>query len=230
MTYEAQVAMDAIENNVAIASSFLTATDSGISDPYPPTANGGAWSYRGESTSSRSLILRSFSTTTHPQQRGASSRLPVFIGSPSGSECQTQNLNYNDAEEYNTVIFLKNSTLYRRVLVRTANQYCNPGQYQKLSCPSQVDLTAAGQGTRNASCQADDEVLATNVTNFSVQYFDNVSDSTATNAYAGGASAVTVTDATALEISLTVSGRNAGSGLTQTSVQRLSRLNGEGAS
>lgn len=223
LTYDAQNAITNIESDAVLASMYLPTVDTNVTaDPYPPTANSGAWSYLGDSTTSRVLIVRLFSTTTNPL---SSDRQPAFIGNPAGAECNTTNIYFNDVQQYNAIYFLKNGNLYRRRLIDKTTNLCDPGQYQKLSCPSQEDLAAQGLGSRNATCQADDELLASDVTNFSVQYYASKLGDTPLDVYAVSADPNLVTTAADAEVSLTISRTISGETITKTSTLRMSKLN-----
>ena len=87
--------------------------------------------------------------------------------------------NYNSVLSYNTIYFVKNKNLYRRIALNPSTTTCET-YYQKQSCPSLDDLGGAGQ---DASCKADDELVATGVTNFSVDYYATPSSTSSLNVY-----------------------------------------------
>lgn len=223
LVHDRQTAMNIIEDDTILASKFLPTKDAGYNDPYLPSTNGGAWSYLGGGSTSRALILRTYSTTTNPL---ASSRQPVFIGNSAGAECSGPNIYFNDVQEHNVIYFIRNGELYRRRVVDAVGPYC-VGQYQKLSCPTQAYLTSQGMGTRNSACGADDELLASNVSNFTISYYNSKTSTTPLNVYAGGADPNLVTTALDAEITLTLSRTIAGKTLSSTSSLRMSKLNTE---
>ncbi len=222
LTYNAQNAINNIESDIVLASLFLPSIDSNLTtDPYPPAANGGTWSYLGDSSTSRILIARLYSTTKNPLN---STRQPSFIGTPSTTECNSSNIYLNDAQQYDTVYFVKNGNLFRRRIIDTATSLCE-GQYQKFSCPSQADLTAQGLGSRNGLCQADDELLASNVSSFTVTYYGTKLTSTPLEVYASGADPDLVSSAADAEVSLTLSNKVSGTDISYTAKLRMSKLN-----
>lgn len=223
LVHDRQTAMNIIEDDAILASKFLPAKDASYTDPYLPSTNGGVWSYLGGGTTTRALILRSYSTTTNPL---SSTRQPVFIGNSAGSECSGANIYFNDVQEYNIIYFIRNNELYRRRVVDATSLYC-VGQYQKLSCPTQAYLTSQGLGTRNSACGADDELLTSNVSNFTVSYYDSKTSTTPLDVYAGGADPNLVSTALDAEVTLTVSRTIAGQTLSSTSSLRMSKLNTE---
>lgn len=217
MIHDRQTAMSIIEKDVALTSRYLTGIDAGLTDNYPPTSNGGAWSYLGDSATSRFLLLRTYSTTENPL---SSTRQPVFVGS--GTDCDPANLYFNNVQRYDLIYFVKNNNLYRRHLVNTATATCAT-QYQKTSCPSAADLGAA----QHASCGADDELILKNVSNFDIQYYDAKTSTTPLDVYAVGADPVLVTSAVDVKISITVSTQAGGHGVSTSSSLRISKLNAD---
>ncbi len=223
LTFDKQTAINNVESDVILASLFLPSVDSGMTtDPYKPTTNGNAWSYLGDSSTSRVLIARLYSTTLNPLD---ANRQPAFIGNPAGSECNATNIYYNNVQQYNAIYFVRDSNLYRRRLIDKTTLLCDPGQYQKFSCPSQDYLTSKGLGTRNGTCQADDELLAANVSSFTVQYYSSKTSTTPLDVYAVSADPDLVTTAADAEITLTLSKKVSGETITTTSKLRMSKLN-----
>ena len=227
MTFDKQTAISNVESDIILASLFLPTTDTGLTaDPYKPTTNGNTWSYLGDSSTSRVLIARLYSTTLNPLDP---SRQPAFIGNPAGSECNISNIYFNNVQQYNVVYFVKDGGLYRRRITDKTTQLCDPGQYQKFSCPSQDYLTAKGLGTQSSTCQADDELLLGNVTNFTVQYYGSKTSSTPLDVYAVSADPNLVTTAADAEITITTSKKVSGQTITSTSTLRMSKLNAKAA-
>lgn len=197
--------LGAIESDAALTNSFLPVLDDGITDP----TQAGGWSYTGSGPSSRVLILRSFATTANPQ---SNDRQPVFINSQG---CSAAELYYNDALTYDTVYFVKDSTLYRRRLLNTGKSTCT-GLYQKQSCP---DKTSGTPG-----CAADDEAIVTDVVNFSVSYYAASDSSDALLAYSDGTGQQQVADADSAIVTIGVSRKAYGQDLASTQSLRVSKL------
>ena len=213
--HDRQSALATIESDALLASRFLSTLDTNLSDTYPPTSNGGIWLYKGESATSRYLLLRAYSTTGNPL---SNSRQPVFIGS--GTNCDADHIYFNTVQRYNIVYFVKDGDLYRRRIADTATPTCSV-QYQKTSCPALMNPDAS----HTAPCSADDEKLLTNVSNFSVQYYDTKTSSTALNVYDSGADPSLVTTAVDIEVTLGVSERVSGKTFTTQSTLRMTKLN-----
>lgn len=222
LTYDAQSAIANLESDVVLASLFLPSPDATLTtDPYPPTSNGGAWSYLGDSSTSRTLIIQTYSTTNHPLK---SDRQPSFIGAPASIDCDADHIYLNEVQQYDIIYFVKNGNLYRRILTDKTTDLC-VGQYQKFSCPSQADLDAQSLGARDATCQADDEIIASNVTGFTINYYDTKTSTDDLEVYAVDADPALVTTASDAEITLTVGKKVSGKDLTQSSTLRMSKLN-----
>lgn len=224
MLHDSQSALAHIESDALLASdflatpdAFLTASDS-PSDPYQPS---GGFTYKGSSATSRVLLARTYSTTTNPR---AAARNPVYVGNPSGSECTGSNAYLNSVMQYNVIYFVKNNDLFRRKVIDSKTNTC-VAQYQKRSCPSVANLALEGIGSRNAACQADDELLARDVTNFSVQYYDSSTGTTPLNVYATGASPSLLATAVNAEITISISRKAYGEAVTSTSTFRLAKIN-----
>lgn len=215
MIYDRQNAMALIESDIALTSRYLASIDSGLTDPYPPTSNGGVWSYKGDSASGRYLLLRGYSTTGNPL---SSDPQPVFIGS--GTSCNATNMYFNTVQRYNTIYFVKNSNLYRRRLIDSATATCTT-QYQKTSCPSAADLGTS----QNAACGADDELILKNVNLFTVDYYTYKTDTSPQDVYGGGAVSTMVTGAADVEITIGTSKSVSGKIVSSQYILRLTKLN-----
>lgn len=180
-----QIALDIIERDVRYSASFNTSVPSQFNDPYGATGLGvggaNAWSHKGvpASITLRVLLLRSYATTTNPY---ALDRKNVFVNgsvtnlyatTDSALNCTTK-LNVNPKLPYYTVYFVRNGNLYRRILIdNNPSSLCSaPGnsQYQKLSCPPE------SRSTWNSACQTQDELIASNVDKFQIEYYQRDED------------------------------------------------------
>lgn len=169
-----QVALNDIERDVRYSIGYGTSLTSPFSDPNAPA---GGWTHRGTpaNANQRVLLLRSNTTVTNPF---APSRVPVYINGGVANpyiaqdpqlNCSTTppagTLYLNPQLPFYTVYFVDNGTLYRRKITDTTTITCNGTvQYQKTSCPT-------GSG---GSCVVKDEIMATNVVRFSINYYEQV--------------------------------------------------------
>ena len=173
MTTEVKQALWYMDDGIRTANSFVAAVPNTFTDPYGPhgagTDGAEAWSYRGDSATSRVIITQSYSTTVNALNTG---RQAVFKNT-SQFNCTTE-MYYQPQLSYTSIYFVQNQTLYRRTLVDTTTALC-PGnaQTQKQSCPPTIAI-----GSRQAPCQANDEILATKISEFSVKYYQIIQDGT----------------------------------------------------
>lgn len=212
--YDIQATLNLIEKDASLTSRFLPTTDSSLTDPYPPS---GGWSYVGDGSQLRTLILRTYATTANPL---ASSRQPVFLDTLG---CSSTTIYYNDVMTYNTIFFVKNGNLYRRRLISTSTGTCST-PYQRLSCPTSEDLAAQGIMGRDSSCQADDELVVSGVSAFNIQYYDASNGTTPIDAYSGTADPSSLLDANAVDVTLTLSRKAMGKPTSVTSHIRMTKL------
>lgn len=214
--YDTQDALSTIERDATLTSQFLPTTETGITDLYKPTTNSNTWQYYGDtlSSSTRVLILRSYATIDNPQ---ATSRRPAYINNLG---CGASTLYYNSVQSYNTIYFVKNKKLYRRIATNSSQPTCST-PYQKQSCPSSEDLG----GSRDASCKADDELIASDVSNFSVAYYATPTSTNNLDVYSNTTSGSQVLTAATVKISLTITRTAYGTPVTYTATTTISKQN-----
>lgn len=208
-----------MDDQIRTSNSFLTAVPGLFSDAYGPhdsgTSGGQAWSYKGDGNMKRVLIVQGNATTTNALGTG---RQPVFIETPVFN-CTTQ-IYYQPKLTYISIYYVKDTTLYRRVLTDRTSTLCEGStQAQKQSCPPYIT------SGRHSSCQADDEVLATDVYGFTVDYYQINSTSEDVPLDPGYASTdpEVLTTADYVMINITISTNN---GVTQnTASQRMTKVN-----
>lgn len=166
-TTDIKTALSVMDDDTVLATDFLTAVPAEYTDTYGPhrlgTTGGEAWSYKGDSVNSRVLILRSLSTT---QNSGGSSRHPVYINTPSYN-CSDK-MASQPKLSYVTIYFVYQTKLYKRILTDKSQTLC-PGQtqYQLQACPPDL------RSSWGPSCEANDAILATNVSKFNISYYQS---------------------------------------------------------
>ena len=220
MNTEVKQALWYMDDSVRTANSFSAVVPVEYNDPYGAqnlgSSGANAWSYKGSAASNRVLITKNYATTVNPLNTG---RQPVFRNT-SEFNCATQ-MYYQPQLQYVTIYFVNNQTLYKRILTDTVSPLC-PGnvQQQKQTCPPYVAM-----GIRDVSCLANDEILATKVTNFSVQYFSVSQDGSSTQidpSYTSTNAAV-LSPADYVLVSITTATRNGA--VTSTLTQRMTKVN-----
>lgn len=209
-----------MEENVRSAKAFETSVPAQYSDFYGPhnagTSGTEAWSYKGELATNRVLITQNYATTTNALNSG---RQPVFVNNPTYN-CTTQ-IYYQKKLTYITIYFVKDGTLYRRLLTDKNTALCPTStQQQKQTCPPYIS-----DATRNASCEAYDEALASNVTNFSVGYYQASADGTSTPIDPSYTSNDPTVLSAADYANVTITSSTRGGAATHTMTQRMTKVN-----
>ena len=167
-----QIALNDIERDIRYSSVYSKNLTSPFSDSNAPS---GGWTFKGTPSdpNKRVLILRASATENNPF---SNLRSPVYIDGGSinpyaesdprlncSSTPPAGTLRLNPQLPYYVIYFVQNNVLYRRILTDTTTSICNGVvQYQKTSCP-----TGSGAG-----CLAKDEVIASDVAQFSVNYYE----------------------------------------------------------
>lgn len=157
---EVQSGIGSLRTDVGLSQRFLMT--SSITDT-PPT--GGAWDFRGGSATNRTLILNVQASSSNPLD---STRQPTYLqagGCPIGT-----------SPAYNNIIyFVSSGTLFRRIIVQppAANLYCaGQSNAQVRTCSN------PGGGGSPSNCREKDVAIIQNVTNFSIDYYNQAGDST----------------------------------------------------
>lgn len=208
-----------IDDTVRVSSAFSATVPSPFTDAYGPhdlgTAGAEAWSYKGDSGSNRVLITKSYATTANPFNTG---RQPVFTDTPEFN-CTTE-MNYQPQLTFMAVYFVKDETLYRRVLTDTTSALCaGNAQQQRQSCPPYITSGL------DASCEANDEVLLTNVATFSLVYYQVSQDGSSTAIDSGYTSTDPEVLAEADYAILTIGTSTRGGTVTNEVTQRITKVN-----
>lgn len=214
---EAGFSADWLEHDVRFASEFKSNIASPYTDVYPPA---GGWKYQGSGPNNRVLILSSPASTS---KQGNSTRVLSYkkdlrtVGVP--FNCTNQ-LTYNEILKYNSIYFVKDKTLYKRYITDTTSPLCND-QIQKQSCPSEL------RASWSPKCKASDEIIAENVTKFSVDYFAASGTNPAINSpiedqYSDPTS---LNEAEAVEINFVITQPNHANPISSNNTIRITRVN-----
>lgn len=171
-----QNALSDVERDIRFSTTYSNDLPAPFSDAYAPS---GGWTHRGSPADEdkRALILKASATTNNPY---SPTRTPIYLngGIPNPYITQEPLLNCSNTPPLGTlylnpqlpfyvIYFVDNGNLYRRVVTDTTTTVCNGAQqYQKQSCPT-------GTG---GTCTVKDEVISTDVTRFSVDYYQQTDD------------------------------------------------------
>lgn len=199
---DVQTALKTIEKDVNTAERFLVSNT--IIDPGSSTS----WLYSGTGITDRRLILSTYATTALASNDASASRQLLF----STGTCLEPLKN-------NLVYFVNGGNLYRRTIKNTAPS-CTGSIAQKQTCAA---------GNTAASCQGVDALLASNVTGFSIDYFETPSTTTAySEQYTAGGNVQSIIESTAtktIAISLDITRKSNGVNSIAKSTLRMARQN-----
>ncbi len=208
-TYDsrAQIAMDWLEHDIRYATNFLTTVNNAqYPDPNDYGPAGTEFSYSGQSSSLRTLIITSPATSDISLN---TNRNLIFKKDTPFPCTSAQD---NEPLEYLSVYFVKNNTLYKRTIPDTTSAICGPTSSirQKLSCPRSV-----------ASCTVFDEIVAENVTQFSINYH-RASPPSLLNVYT---TSNLMADAIAADITITITQPSGSNPISSTISLKITKVN-----
>jgi hypothetical protein len=171
------------------------------------------------------LILNAYATTNNPLS--ATRSVMYMSGQPNA--CNSTQLSQNPPVMLNIVYFVKNNTLWRRVVM--------PSNYASVGCNSGVvgapwQIPSCSPSVTNSYCKSQDERLVDGIQNggFSVSYY-NAPDAATANSIASDASQSDAVRQAALQTAATVgitinaSGTVSGRDISQSSTVRVTSPN-----
>jgi type II secretory pathway pseudopilin PulG len=154
---EAQADIFSIQDDVFFAHSFISTTNTNLSDPWAPT---GGWM----ASSSRLIISSPASTASHR----VPSRQPVYLNQVGCTPQST--LEQNDTLYDNIIVFTSGANLYKRILSAPVGLSTCGIDYRKQTCPSDHATTA---------CPTD-ILLSSHLSSFTVTYLTATGSTTTT--------------------------------------------------
>ncbi len=175
LAYNIQDALNRIQSDVVLSGSFLATNDIDITSPQGYDDSIAAFNnVSSNATIGSMLILKTYTTTMNPQN---SARDIVYMsGQPNA--CNSTLVNQNQPLTMDTIYFIKNNTLWRRVV--SATNYATAGcingvvdaPWQKPSCAPTISGTM---------CPTQDERLVDGITpgsGFCISYYTTPGSST----------------------------------------------------
>jgi Tfp pilus assembly protein PilE len=207
LTYEAQSALDRIEQDVRLSTQFLNTTDA-LSEPQG--SNNNFTGTAAFTNTSNSLLLSTLATDKNPAS--AERWLTYYDNQPNSCEGDEQ---FNRVLQTKIIYFIKDGSLWRRSVVPNWN---TDQDNNETVCSSVWQLNSCSPGYTAARCQTDDEKLMDNITSLNVEYF--ASPSSDTNLGASGA-----TNATSVNVTINSQKTTAGNVITDSSNVRVTKLN-----
>lgn len=218
LSTDAQQALNIMERDVRFSFRYNRGLPTPqFEDPYGannvPATGSQAWSYKGvpANANSRALLLSHYATT---QNSLSNARTPIYNDDP-GYDCGGQ-LYYNSKREYIIIYFVRDNTLFRRIITDEDPNTCGtPGQVQKQSCPT---------GSSNSICEANDEIIANNVDSLAINYYEYGETTPIADTYSS--SDPTILDiADEVEVALTLAHPFGTGQITQTLSFRVAKVN-----
>ena len=222
LSYSVQDALNRIEQDVKMSSSFLginnvRGTAQGYDDGTVNFTNAGG-------ASGTSLVLNMVATTGNPVS--TSSSYVYLKNKPNDCTAPQGNVPFT----YNIAYFIRNSTLYRRTIMPTnyndtTNTVCSVPWQQPSCSPSYMDAQ-----TGSVFCKTKDVELVSGVEpgDFSIQYFNSEASTTqnnpATTAVLSADRTAALQSVTTVGVSIRAQQTVAGRTVERTAIMRASRL------
>jgi hypothetical protein len=167
LAYNIQDALNRIEQDVTVSGGFLATNNitltspQGYDDGTAPFTNIGA--------NGTMLILNSYATSTNP----LSSVNNTIYAANQPNPCSSAQISQNPAVIFNIVYFVKNGTLWRRVVA--------PANYATAGCSVPWQQPSCSPGVSNVFCKSQDIRLVDGINSsngFSIDYYTNSSSTT----------------------------------------------------
>lgn len=234
LAYNVQNALNKINADVNLSSTFLAQTNltEGVTTSIPLITPQGYSDDNGslvpfnnvDPTYGNMLVLNTLTTTANPLDKSAA--YVYLSGLP--NSCTSNQVNQNTPMTYNIVYFIKNNTLWRRVIL--PSNYTTAGCNVPWQQPSCNPTYIAGHPGL-AICQTQDQDLIDNISTsgFSIQYFNTASSVTPDSVSSDTGSTVPQRNAAlkslaTVGVSITVNATAAGRAISQSGTIRSTRL------
>ena len=162
--------ISSIETDLRLTKAFRATTSLADSNSTVSPLQPDGWVFKGVDGDHRILVLQTYATSanTKADSRGIVYRDDGLGGCPVG----------RDPVYNNIIYFVKDSVLYRRVLVEpsvppTKNPYCGSTPTDAVATIAQKQTCANGQASgMPANCREKDVAIAKGVSRFSIQYYE----------------------------------------------------------
>lgn len=225
LIYSIQDALDRIESDVKLSTTFLAQSNVTLNSPQGFNNDTTAFN-NVDSTNGDMLILNTLATSTNPIS--TTSSLIYLVNQPNG--CTSTQVSQNKPLTMNVIYFVKNNTLWRRSVM--PSDYTTAGcsvPWQQPSCnPAYM---TANPGAPIAFCKTQDIDLLDNISpsDFSIQYFTTAAGTTANTVASDTTQSVatrnsSLQSSTTIEASITVNTTAAGRNISQSGSIRATKL------
>lgn len=214
MAYDTQTALNNIEQDAFLSTQFY-ATSGAL-----PNFQGSDNDFSGTAAfgSSNSLVMSTFTTTKNPSD--TSRQLVYYANQPNA--CGSLE-NANKILTSKVIYFVRNGSLWRRVIVPTwdqnatvdANTVCDP-PWQRGSCTP--ESTTANSSNPTSVCQSSDTELVKNVQSFNVDYYTSPGSTTILSKSAADT-------ATTINVTITTDNNTVGRDISYNASMRATKFN-----
>lgn len=164
LQYSVQDALNSIERDASLSSSYLATNNLVIQSPQGYNNDTTAF-HNADAVNGTALILNSYATTSSPL-----SSTQDFIYKSSPNACNSGIANQNPKLMFNVVYFVKNNILWRRIVA--------PADYLTSGCSAPWQQPSCAPGQTGSYCLVQDEKLVEGVSaanGFIVSYYDTPS-------------------------------------------------------
>lgn len=201
IVYSSQDALNQIEQDIRLTKSFRSSSGA---LPSPQGSNSNFNGTAAFTSSNNHLVMEQYATTNQPTYSNRD--LVYYEGEPNPCGPQQQ---YNDTLETMVIYFVDNGDLRRRTIVEPDGNLCGGAIWQKNSCK----VSAYSY----ARCDVADTILATDVSQFTIQYY--------TRADLSIPPAIIDDSVMTADVTLTITKTVAGENVSHTAVMRADKLN-----
>jgi len=212
LAYEAQDALDRIEQDTRLSVQFLSTTSA---LPTPQGSNNNFTGTAAFTNNANTLLLKAVATDENPRE---DSRWLVYYADdpyPCGDQ-QT----FNRIFTINIIYFIKDSALWRRVYVPDYN-HNSPSDSNTVCSSAPYDpwqQNTCSPGYTAARCQTEDSKIMDNIDSLSVKYYSDPNSATELTADKA-------TSATTLAVTINGKKTTAGKDITSTATLRATKIN-----
>lgn len=170
MVYDVQDGLSRMENDIKTSVTFLATNSVTLSSPQgynDDTTN--FINVNNGATGDYALIIKAIATDKNPLDSTAK---PIYLTNTPNA-CSSANVALNTPMTYNIVYFIKNSSLWRRILM--------PSNYLTAGCSTPFQVPSCAIGQTGSMCKTEDVNVIPNVTiaNFNLNYYTVASSTTA---------------------------------------------------
>lgn len=209
MAFETQDALDRIEQDTRLTTQFLDTSGTQIA----PQGSNANFTGTDAFTSTNTLIMGGLATDKNPID--TSRQLIYYAKQP--YDCGTQQQIYNRVFQAKIIYFIKDGSLWRRVILPNYNTNASPNDDTVCSVPWQRNSCSPGYGG-GTRCETNDTEIMKNVSSFSVKYYETPKSTTEL----GSANAP---NASTIEVTIAGSKGVVGRTITNSGVVRATKLN-----